>query len=223
MREPHAPPDAPLQHALAVAAEIQPALRAQQRQDLVQAVRDRRRRLDPGEMAQVMQQRLGHLLNRTDHIDHLRGDGILRHLRELGLAGFLRHGQPALRLDRPHTLAAVRPRARQDDADGVVLLILGKRAQEQVEDGLAALDRPVEKEPPVGEGKVPIGRNDVDVVGLDQRLGGRFADRNRGARCQQRHHQAFVGRVEMGNDDERRTGIGRHRCEQLLQRFQTTG
>ena len=74
-----------------------------------------------------------HLCRRADDIDHPHGNRILWHTRKLRRPWLLRHRQPRFRSYRLEPDGAVRAGAREDDANRLLLLVSGERAQEVID------------------------------------------------------------------------------------------
>ena len=106
-------------------------------------------------------------------------------------------------------------RAREYDADRPLLSFLGQRAEEGIERRLTAArvrqDR--QAQPALARRQKLIGRNDVDVIDLNQLLFLGLDHRHRGLFGHQLHHQAIMFRIEMGDEDECYPAIGGHRVE----------
>jgi len=67
----------------------------------------------------------------------------------------------------------------------------------------------------IEHGKIMAGWNDVAVIGLDFHAVDGLAHGHRGVAGEQLNHHAFVGGVEVLNEDKRHAGGGRQRVEQL--------
>ena len=75
----------------------------------------------------------------------------------------------------------------------------------------------------VRNGQAGVGRNDIDVVGLDRQVVRHFAHREGSGLGQQARQCAFPRRVEMLHHHEGHIGVCRQMLEQLRERLQTTG
>ena len=73
------------------------------------------------------------------------------------------------------------------------------------------------------DGQDLIGRNDVDVVALDNHAVGHFQDRHAGCFRQELRQGAFVPGRQMLDDDDRHPGARRKRLQECRQGFQTAG
>ena len=126
----------------------------------------------------------------------------------------MRHDHAAFALDGPHPEGAVAAGAGKDNADGAFALVLGERAEEEVDrQALAArgnrfqqLQRAVEKR------HVAIGRNDVGAIDLDHHPVFHFKHLHAGVAPDQIGQDALVVRRQVLNQDEghARVGVGRH-------------
>jgi hypothetical protein len=85
----------------------------------------------PGEA----QQRLGHLVRRQHKVNDAGADGAARHALEAGGLGLLHKHDAAFGLDEAQAERAVGARAREDDRDRTLALILGERAEEGIDRG----------------------------------------------------------------------------------------
>ena len=90
------------------------------------------------QLADVIDQHLGHLFGREHIIDQAGVDRVSGHLVECGRAGFLDHHHPAGQLDFLDARGAVTSRAREHDADRPLFPIVGQRAEENIEGRLPA-------------------------------------------------------------------------------------
>jgi hypothetical protein len=66
-----------------------------------------------------------------------------------------------------------------------------------------------------------VRRDDVDVVGFDRDGALDLHHRHLRAAAEQLGQMALLARIEVRSDNERQSGIGRHRAEELLQRLET--
>ena len=77
-----------------------------------------------------------------------------------------------------------------------------------------------ERERAVENGHVRVGRDDVDMIALDQYAVADLSDRHRGGAAQRLRQQAVVLRIEMLDENERHAGIGRQTGQELREGFQ---
>jgi len=170
-----------------------------------------------GHSPAVCDQRLGNLRHRKHEVHRARHDGAPRHAVIAGLAGVLRDDEAAFVLHGFEPEAAVGPGSRQDHADGAPAALLRQRVQQKVERQARAVTRlgVREVQGAVGDRQVGSGRNDVKVVALDRHAIGRLPDRHRGVSGQQVHHHAFVGRIEMLDQDKGHAVAGGQRLYKL--------
>src|SRR6185295_13302985 len=133
------PADAAHQRALLVTAEVVPGLPPQDGADLPQVGGDllaealRAAALVLPQAGQVSDELRRHLVDRQHVIDGAGEDGAARHAVVGRRLGSLHDRQAAPLLDRLEAQRAVRTAAREDDADGLVLLVLGQGAEEAVD------------------------------------------------------------------------------------------
>ena len=230
MAQSHAPFQPPREHFLAIAAKIELRAGTQESEQLVQMVRgliDRGDDPAPVDVAvlHVLDERFRHLLDGQDIVGQARGDGALGHAGVIGRLGVLNHGHAARGLDRLEPQRPVRPGPAQDDADRFFQLIVGQRAQKEIDRCLpaAALHRPGQAEHAAGDGHVLVGRDDVDAVGLDGHALSGLDDRHGRVPGEQLDHQAFVRGVEVGDEDEGDTAVRGHGGEKLLEGVEPAG
>ena len=78
----------------------------------------------------------------------------------------LRKRESSVLLDRPETDGAIVPGAREQNANGVLALVVGERMEERVDRGAGRRIGPRHMKSSVCEGEECARCNDVDVVGL---------------------------------------------------------
>ena len=116
------------------------------------------------------------LIRRQYKVHAPRGDGAVRHPLVLGRR-ILRERDAALGLDRFQSESAVRGRARQDHADGLMPPVFRQRAKELIDRPVNPLTLARQKlQRSECDDHAPIGRDHVDVVRLDRRLVVNFRD-----------------------------------------------
>ena len=152
-------------------------------------------------------------------------DRAARHAVEAGLVGVLRDDQPAVFLHRFQPDAAVGPGSRQNQADGAGAVLLGQRMQQKVEWQAGTMTRQGlrEVQGALANGEIGSGRDDVDVIALDQHSVGGLLHHHGRAGGQQVHHHAFVGRIEMLDENKTHAVAGRQRRQQPSAGFQAAG
>ena len=73
------------------------------------------------------------------------------------------------------------------------------------------------------DAETPVGRDDVNVVGLDAEIVGDLLDRHRGDAGEELREGAFVLGVEVLDKYEAQAGVGRQMLEQVGEGFQAAG
>ena len=223
-RHRHAPLDPALQRALLVKREIMGGLRAQKIDDLGQPIRRRvlRRRAVIGARVTAIRRpyltsasgilATGSTRSTAPVVIALRGMPSIA-----GLVGVLRDDEAALFLDGFQPEAAVGAGSRKDHADGARAVVLRQRVQQEVERQARAVARLGlrEVQGAVADGEIGAGRNDIEVVALERHSVGGLPHGHRRVAGQQVHHHAFVGRIEMLDQDEGHAVAGRQRVQQL--------
>jgi len=166
-----------------------------------------------------------HLADRQYQIDEPGGDGALGHAVELGVGRFLGDGQPAMFLDHRHTDAAVGARAREDDADGLLAVGLGQGVEEVIDRRpMTALTLDVADPQMAVDGRqIAAGRDDVDVVRLDEQVPGDLLHRHADEGLQQVREHARLLRHQVDHHHVSQTAVPRGAGEELLQRIKTAG
>ena len=226
--EDHSPLDAAHQSALLVAAEFILDAVVQERQDSIEIVDGllawglRSGRVVETPVLHVFEQDFGHALDRQDVIDVAGGDGAARHpVIVRGLRG-LSDRHPAAGLDRLQAQRPFRARAREDDADGAFLLVLGQGCR-KVSIGNRRprrLERLGEVELPLADRQGPVRRDHVDVVRLDGHRVGDLDHFHGRDPAQELDHEALVGRVQVLDQDKSHPAVRGHRAEELLERIE---
>ena len=103
--------------------------------------------------------------------------------------------------------------------------VLRQRAEEHVDRQrqLLLAVALAQQQPAARDDHLLLGRNQIDVVGLDRHAVLDEVDRQRGVPRQQLVHQALeVGRQVL-DDDERHPGVARDVVEEALERFEAAG
>ena len=229
----HSPGDAALDRAGLVLRKIMAGLGPQQHEDLLHRVLGlwRRRCQQPRQLAIGMDgvgDQLGrHLGGRQHIVDHAGGDRAARHAVELGRFGFLRHHHAGLALDRARAQRAVAAGAREHDADRALTLVLGQRAEEEIDrQALTPRRRGLQQlQAPVDECHVAVGRDDVSAVGLHHHAVLNLENLHPGVAPHQFAEQALVVRRQVLHQHEGHAGVGvsGHAGEKSLEGRQTTG
>ena len=171
---------------------------------------------------------LGRHLGRRQHVVHQTGgDGAARHAVVLGGFRVLRHRHAALALDRAQPQGAVAAGAREHDADGPFVLVLGQRAEEEVDrQALAAWRGGLEElQLPVQEGHVAVGRDDVGAVGLHRHPVRDLEHLHAGVALDQVGEDALVvgGQVLHQHERHAALGVGGHAGEEGLEGREPSG
>src|SRR5579863_6977946 len=150
-------------------------------------------------------------------IDDAGVDRAVGHAAELRRLGILREGDAVLRLDGLEPFGPVAGGAREDDADRVAPTIGGQRAEEEI-DGQVRLARFVdarkERQDAVQDPDVGVGRNDIDVIGLDALAILGLAHRHCRRFGQRLGEQAWVRGIEVLNEHEGHSRVARQLGEQ---------
>ncbi len=159
------------------------------------------------------------LADRKDEIGDSGRDRGARHGAVLGLVGVLDDNDAARFLYRLYADRAVRSRPREDDGE-IVAPLRRQRAEKEV------YRRPLparfvefgERQVLVGEEKLPVRRDDVDVPGFEAGAPGDLGDRHPGAGRENGRQLALMRRIEMHDNDKGRVDVVRQDLEEALQR-----
>ena len=124
---------------------------------------------------------------------------------------------------KPHR--AVRAHAGEDDADAVLLPVLGQGAEEEIDgETQAAGRRRLEQvQHTVQNGHVLVGGDHIDAVRLDLHPVPDLENLHPGGALEQFGHDPLVGRVQVLDDDKGHAALFRHMPQELLQRLQPAG
>ena len=162
-------------------------------------------------------QGVGDLRHRQHQIDRTGGDRAPRHAVEAGLVGVLGDDQAAFFLHRLQPDAAVGPGPGQDHADGAGAAIRRQRVQQKIERQPCPVTRfgLRQVQGAVADGEIGGGRDDIEVVGRDGHSIGCLEHGHRRVAGQQVHHHAFMGRIEMLDDDESHAAGGGQRRQEF--------
>ncbi len=119
----------------------------------------------------------------------------------------------------------VRPASREDHADRTFPLVIGKRTEEGVygQPHPPCLFRDTQVEHTMEDCHVLVGRDGIDMVGLNCYLVLRLMNGHRGDPLEDIRQHAFMARVEMGDKHERHAAVGRHCFEEEFKCFKPTG
>ena len=226
----HAPSDSPQQRAPLVLAEVVPGVPLQDVADRGEA----RGHLGVGGLVSpssgprqdrsVGLEARGHLFDWQREVHQPRRDRALGHALVPGGPGSLRESQAAVLLDRPQAGRTVGPGSREDDPDGVLAVISGERAEERVDGrAQAGVRRRCDPQYAPLQREDRVRRDDVDVVGLwaEPVLG--LLHWHRSVLGEQLGERAGVAALEVLDDDHDHPGVGRHRLEEAVERFERTG
>ena len=122
----------------------------------------------------------------------------------------LDHGHAASFLDRLETHGTVAAGARQNDADGSLILVLCQGTEEVVDGqpGAALIRRLHQVKSAVQDVQIFTWRDDVDVVGVDLHPILHLRDRHVGMSASYLGEGALVIGAEMLHQDEGQTAVG---------------
>ncbi len=238
----HAPLD-PAQHGGAlVVAEVVAGAHRQDFKDFAKRVfgrfalvrgRPEDRRIGVGRLGQLdrarvvppLDQLVGNLRDRQHEIDLGACDRAARHVVVFGIVGRLHERHPALLLDARDADRAVRTGAGQHDAHGLVLMGVGERAEEQIDRHMmpARTDCFGHPQVAVAHREVLVGRDHVDVIGLQRGRLSDLYDRHPGRTLQDLVGDALVLGRQVQDHHEGQPGLLRHVLEERFQRNQSAG
>ena len=175
---------------------------------------------DAPEVGLVSHELRGHRFDCQHIIDLAGGRGALRHSRQgVAVIFSLSQCQTAMFLDRSHPQRAIAARARQDDADGVLALILSERLEECIDRPAAIARRGGfdDLQAPARNSHRRVRRNNEDAVWLDHDAVGRLDHIHLcGPADKIGQHALVVGRQVL-NEHEREAGVGRSVAEEALE------
>ncbi len=162
-------------------------------------------------------------LHRGDHIGQSGVNGAARHAVEFGGGRFLHKDHARFFLDGAQAQRAVRAHARKDHADAVFLLVIGQRAEEEInrQAQTARRKRIKQMEHAVQDGHILVGRDDIHAVRFDPHPILDLKNLHACAALEQFHHDALVRRVEVLDDDKRHAAVFGHVSEEQFQRLQS--
>jgi hypothetical protein len=219
----HAPLDPAHQGGPLVAGEVVAHRRAEHPAKVVDVVGDRARLRGVGAAAAEERREAIHDLARRLHeIDEAGPDGGERHAVVARRVRLLHHADAAMLLHGAQAGGPVGPRARQDHASGVGLLVDGERQEEIV-------DRPPqpprlhemrEFEDAVLDDQAPARRDDVDPVAGEPLAALALVHRQLGVPVEELGQHALVVGIEMLDDDEGHPGRGPGPGQHLAQGFE---
>jgi hypothetical protein len=227
----HATLDPPHERRGLVAAEVVAGLAPQQRADARQLAAHLLGERVPDvllvqlpQVARVLDEPCRHLLGRQHVVHHARADRAAEHGVVPGRFGRLRHHHPAVLLDRAQAERAVAARARQQDADGAVALVLRQRVEQAVDRHPQARRRGrLHAQHAALDRQHRVRRDHVHVVRLHRGLVAHLLDVHARRLAEQLRHQRGVVRVEVLHHHERHAAVGRHRGEELLEGLEPAG
>ena len=161
-------------------------------------------------------------LDRQNVIHQPRTDRAGRHPVILRRLRFLGHGHARRAFDGFQTQRAVGARAGEDDADGLVLLILGERAEKIInrQPHQPGLVRCHQMQDALQNGEVTVRQGHINRVRLDDHAVHRRHHAHPGAFAQQLRQQTDVAGMQMRDHDKRDAAIGRHMGKEFFQRLQ---
>ena len=177
-------------------------------------------------IAHIVDDPIGDVLDRQHQIHKARRDRAQRHLGETRPRHIraLRDGQSTILLDRLETQGAVAAAAGKHDADCMLRLVLGQRAEEEVDRGpLVIRCGGVPKAKPASaDGQDRAGRENIDMLRFDHFAVPCVDDRHFGSAADDLgQHALAIGR-KVGHDHKAHAVIGRHGLEEPLQRLDAT-
>lgn len=161
-------------------------------------------------MATDRRQLVGDSVRRQDKIDGVGRDRGARHAGEFCRVFILGEGNAALLLDRLQAQGSIRRRPRQDDPDRLTFPIERQRTEERVDGHVrpASLPAAGEREDPVRDGHVRVGRDHVDMIGLNPHAVLHLDDRLRGRLGQDLRQHALMSGIQMLDQDKGHHGRG---------------
>ncbi len=167
----------------------------------------------------------GQLLDRGDHVGEPGLNGHSRHAVEFGRRRRLNKDGPGFFLDGPQPQRAVRTHAREDDPYALFMPVIGQGAKKEIDRQTQTprRGRLEQMQDAAQNGEVPVGRNDVNMVGLDFHPILDLDDGHARGPLQKFHHDALMGRVEMLDDDKAKAALLGYVPEKLFQGFQAAG
>ena len=211
----HAPLDPPPERSLLVRREIVGCLAAQKRDEFGQPVRcavHRRPVMLGGENHSplISHKRVGNLRHRKHQVHRACHDGAFRHAVIAGFVRVLRNDQPGVFLHRFEPDGAVGPGSREDDADRARAVGIRQRMQQEIEGQTRSVARfrARKLKMAAADGQIGSGRDDIDMLPLDRHSIHGLLNGHRRMTRQQVHHHAFMGRIEMLDQDERHAAGG---------------
>ena len=156
------------------------------------------------------------VLRRENEIHAARRHRAARHRVVFGRI-ILRERDPALGLDGLQPQRAVGGRAGKNHADGPLALVLRQRFEKEIDRAMrrARLRARLKLQHALRDAQVRVGRNDIDVIGLDPQIVRDLAHRQRRGARQKLRERAFMLRIEMLHQHEPHARIERQMLEQL--------
>ena len=145
-------------------------------------------------------------------VHHICVNRAARHAVKLGRGRRLRKSGAAGLPNRTQAQRAIRAHARQNDANAVVLPVIGERLEEKINRLAQAtrFGRLKQMQHTMHQGQVPAGRNHIDVVGFDGHLVCRLLHRHRRTALQQLHQHALAVRIPVLHHHDGQPGPRRH-------------
>ena len=222
--DPHAPLDPPVARFRLVQREVAAGALAQQGEDLLEEGRalPHRHRLGQARPAHVGHQPLRHRARLQHEVDETAHDRASGHTRMPRRRLVLGEREAGVALDRREPERPVGSRARQDDTDSVLLLVLGQRAEKGVDrHGRAGVAHGADEvERASVDLEVLARRSDADGVPLDPRALRGLAHRHHRVSPEELgQHARMLGSL-VRHHDERHPGVGRGPGEKLLERLE---
>ena len=161
-------------------------------------------------------------VSRGHHVCHAGLQRTARHAVKLGIRGGLHKTGASSLADRAQALRAVCAHAGENDADAVFLLTVGQRLEKEInrQAQTAQLAWHQQVQHALEQRQVSPRWNNVDMIGLDQRLVLHLGHPHRGMALQQFHQHAFTLGVQMLHDHIGQAAVSRRMAKKLLQRDQ---
>ena len=228
--DPHAPLDPPVQGILLVHREVVAGARPKQDEYFLQGalvlIFNRTFSSDKQVgMTEKVDDLSGKFLRRGHDVGQSGVDGASGHAVEPGGSRLLRQCHPALFLDGPKPHRAVGAHAGEDDANALILPVLGQRAEEEIdgETKPPGGSRLEEVQDTVEDGHIPVGRDHIDAVRLDTHPVPDLEHLHARRALEKFGHDTLVRRVQMLDDDKGQAAFFRHMPQELFQRLQSAG
>ena len=172
---------------------------------------------------QIFEEPRRQFLDGRHDVRQSRVDGAARHAVELRRARLLHQHHARVFLDGFQPQRAVRAHARKNHPHAALALILGQRAQEEInrQPQAAWRARLEQMQHAVEDGHVLVRRNDIHAVRPDLRAILHLDDLHRRAALEQLGHDALARRIEVLDDDEGQSARRRHLLQEGFECLQS--